>query len=330
MNHETTRRRFLSGLAVSALSAGTVGCGSLVATEGSAGIVDTHTHFYDPTRPQGVPWPGRDDAFLYRPVLPPEFETLARPLGVTSTVVVEASAWEDDNAWVLGLADRHRSLIGMVGHLNPGEPGFPTALTRFQGDRRFRGIRIGGGQVVRALDDEGLRRDLARLAESGLAVDVLVGPEQLEAVARMAGALPNLTVVIDHCANVRVDGKAPPAAWVDAVRRCAGHAQVVMKVSGLVEGTGRSRGDAPGDVAFYRPVLDVVYEAFGPDRVVYGSNWPVSARFASYETVFRIVETYFRAKGSTVADRYFTRNALRVYGVSVSGTGTAGRRPGRV
>ena len=182
---------------------------------------------------------------------------------------------------------------------------------------------------MRSLEEEGLRRDLGRLAEAGLAVDVLVGPEQLEAVAWMAGALPGLTVVIDHCANVRVDGQSPPAGWVDAVRRCAAQPNVVMKVSGLVEGTGRSRGDAPGHVDFYRPVLDVVYEAFGPDRVVYGSNWPVSARFASYETVFRIVETYFRAKGVAVAERYFTRNALRVYGLVVNGTETIGRRPER-
>src|SRR5688500_1324278 len=74
-------------------------------------IVDTHTHLYDPTRPQGVPWPGKGTP-LDRPVLPADWVAVAAPLGVTETVVVEASKWLEDNAWILNLAAREKSIVG--------------------------------------------------------------------------------------------------------------------------------------------------------------------------------------------------------------------------
>lgn len=323
MSENLSRRGFLghatsaAALAsLTALPALTQGCASLTQTAPlESGIIDTHTHFYDPTRSQGVPWPGREDAFLYRPVLPPEFESLARPLGVTTTVVVEASPWLEDNQWLLDLTRRYDGLIGVVGHLKPGSPEFASALLRFRKNRRFRGVRLGGNEAERAARDPYLRRDLARLVAADLALDVLVEPEQLPAVAALAGAVPDLRIVLDHCGNVAVDGRTPPDKWVDGVRRCAAQPRVFVKVSGLVEGTGRRDGEAPRELAFYRPVLDVLWQAFGPDRLLFASNWPVSARFASYETVFRIVQGYFTEKGSGVARRFFTENAVRVYGL---------------
>jgi L-fuconolactonase len=89
------------------------------------------------------------------------------------------------------------------------------------------------------------------------------------------------------------------------------------KVSGLVEGTGRTDGTAPADVAYYRPTLDAVWSRFGGERVVFGSNWPVCTRFASYATVLGIVRSYVEAKGTTAARAYFSGNATRVYGVVV-------------
>ena len=118
-----TRRDFLrTTTRASALAAGLpLGC---VQTNHSPGIIDTHTHFYDPTRPQGVPWPPKDDSVLYRRVLPRDFRALAEPLGITGTVVVEASPWEEDNQWILDLAAQDPFLLGLVGHLKPGRPEF--------------------------------------------------------------------------------------------------------------------------------------------------------------------------------------------------------------
>ncbi len=314
---EVSRRDFLQTAAVGSAAAAwasvATGCAAFRPIRPDLRIIDAHVHFYDPTRPAGVPWPSRDDAFLYRPVYPAEFEKLARPLGVTSAVVVEASPWIEDNEWILELTRRHADLVGVVGHLRPGEPAFGSTLVRFARKRGFRGIRIGGEAIARAGRDDAIRRDLGRLAKENLTLDVLVGPDQLSAVASLAESLRDLRIVIDHCGNVPVNGKSPPVEWVGALRRCALQPNLSVKVSGLVEGSGRQDGAAPRDLAFYRPVLDELWDAFGPDRVIYASNWPVSARFATYETVFRIVEEYFNARGSGVAHRFFSDNAARIY-----------------
>ena len=107
-------------------------------------MIDTHTHFYDPTRPQGVPWPPKDNKLLYRTVLPAHYKTLAEPEGVTGTIVVEASAWLDDNQWVLDLAANEPFIVGLVGHIDPNRPEFGADLDRFAANPRFRGIRCGG------------------------------------------------------------------------------------------------------------------------------------------------------------------------------------------
>jgi L-fuconolactonase len=279
----------------------------------SAGIIDTHTHFYDPTRPQGVPWPPPDDPVLYRSVLPDEFRRLVQPLGVTGTVVVEASAWIEDNEWVLDLAAREPFLLGLVGHLQPGRPEFISQLERFRANPRFRGIRTGLWGVSLAADDQAFLSDLRRLGEHQLVLDVLVGPDRLETVASLAAKLPELRIVIDHCANVRIDGKSPPEMWLTGLRAVGRHPNVYVKVSGLVEGTGLTNGQAPRDPEFYRKILDAIYETFGQGHVLYGSNWPVSNRFASYTTVLGIVSDYFESKGREAALDYFRRNAARVY-----------------
>lgn len=278
---------------------------------GTSGILDTHTHFYDPTRPEGVPWPAANDGFLYRPVLPAEYEAIARPLGITGTLVVEASAWEKDNRWILDLARRSPFLIGLVGHLKPGRPGFAELLARDAADRRFRGIRIGTWDGPARLDDADFMRDCQLLSDRGLTVDVLIGPEQLPAIDQFAQRLPRLRIVIDHSSNVRIDGREPDAAWQRNIAAVARHPRVFMKFSGYVEGTGRTDGTAPRDVAFYRPTFDVLWKAFGADRLVFGSNWPVSARFASLATVVGIARDYLESRGA--AEKVFRRNAENAY-----------------
>lgn len=309
-----SRRDFLAAAALA--SAGTLagtGCSWTPFVGAPREIIDTHTHFYDPNRVQGVPWPSPDDAILYRPVYPAEFQKLARPHGVTSTVVVEASPWVEDNAWILELAAHDPFLIGLVGHLKPGQPEFAADLNHFTGNRRFRGIRTGGWDIRLAPQDSQYLHDLERLADHALALDVLIGPEQLPQVAALAARLPNLRIIINHCANVRIDGKTPPAEWQAGLEALAGRANVYMKVSGLVEGTGRSDGTAPDDTAFYQPTLDIIWNCFGRDRVIFGSNWPVSARFASYATVFSIVREYFSSHGTEALARYFAGNARIAY-----------------
>src|SRR5438552_2260068 len=85
----------------------------------SVRAIDAHTHFYDPHRPQGVPWPGKGDKLLYRTVLPPEFKQLTKKHHVQGTIVVEASPWLEDNQWLLDLAAKEPFIVGVVGRLDP-------------------------------------------------------------------------------------------------------------------------------------------------------------------------------------------------------------------
>lgn len=242
---------------------------------------------------------------------------LAQPHGVTGTVVVEASPWIEDNQWVLDLAREHSCIRGVVGNVKPGRAEFSSELKRFARNPLFRGIRIGVWEPS-TLTDAAVLRDLHQLADTGLALDVLTGPDKLPEVALLAATIPSLRIIIDHCANVRVDGKAPSAAWLDGLRACAAQRNVFMKASGLVEGTGRDDGSAQSDGRFYEPTLAAVWRSFGEDRVIFGSNWPVSARFASYATVFNIVASYSRSLGPVAAEKYFSRNAVTAYGLRTS------------
>ena len=276
-------------------------------------IIDTHTHFYDPARPKGVPWPGKGDAVLYRTMLPKDYRALPVPQPVTGTVVVEASPLVEDNQWILDLAAKDPFIVGFVGHLDPGTPEFAEHLKHFAANPLFRGIRIGQGALQKGLPQPAFLDDLRLLIRHDLELDVNGGPTLLPLAAQLAEALPALRIVINHVANVRIDGQAPPAAWRDGIRAAAAHANVFCKVSALVEGTGRNDGTAPRAVEFYRPVLDTVWEAFGEDRLIYGSDWPVSERFASLATVQGIVTDYFTAKGRSAVEKFFSKNALAAY-----------------
>lgn len=277
------------------------------------GIIDTHTHFYDPTRPQGVPWPGPNEKALYRQVLPRDFKRLAIPHGVVGTVVVEASPWVEDNQWILDLAADDPFIKGLVGNLEPGVDEFRSRLKRFARNRLFRGIRVGSERLRRGLDQPAFVDDLKRLRDADLALDILGPPAGLRTVCDVAAAAPGLRCVIDHVANVGIQGGTPPLSWREGMREAGQHSSVFCKVSGLVEGTGRRDGNAPEDVNFYRPVLDEVFRAFGPRRVIYGSNWPVCEPFAFYSTVQNIVEEYVQERGAEASELFFSANARTAY-----------------
>lgn len=303
------RRQFVTTSSTAALSLA-AGCATSADSRGR--IIDAHTHFYDPSRPQGVPWPPPDDAVLSRPVLPAEFVRLTRPLGVTGTVVVEASGWVEDNQWLLDLAEQNPVILGVVGNLKPGEAEFASQLQRFSRYPLFRGIRIGDDSLQGALKPGRAQDDLKRLADLDLSLDLLIPPQHLPQAAELSEQIRHLRVVVDHCANVPV-GSPPPNDWVGGLSACHYAPNVVLKVSGLVEGTGLRQQKAPADSQAYTSVIAAVWHAFGPDRLIFGSNWPVCLHFANYATVLRIVESYFAQHGPDASRQYFHSNAVRVY-----------------
>jgi predicted TIM-barrel fold metal-dependent hydrolase len=277
--------------------------------------VDCHTHFYDPSRPEGVPWPGKEDRLLYRTVLPRHFLEQAAPQGVTKTVVVEASPRVEDNAWLLRLAAENPSIVGVVGNLAPGKPKFGEHLKRFAANKIYRGIRIGHDALRLGNDQPEFLTDVRRLAELGLELDVNGGPEMPADVARLAEKAPDLTIVINHLANLDTDGAPPPKEWLANMKSAAKHPHVFCKVSALVEHARPKSGEkmVPREVEFYQPLLDAIWNIFGDDRLIYGSNWPVSDHFAPYGAVFAIVRDYVSGHGGRATEKFFWKNGQSAY-----------------
>ncbi len=274
-------------------------------------IIDTHIHLFDTTRPQGVPWPSKDNAVLYRPALPARFRALAAPLGVAGAIEVECSPWLEDNQWVLDVAAKDTIIVGTVGNLEPGKPEFRRELERFQRNPLFRGLRYGnlwGRDLGVELAKPEFVAGLKMLAAGGLVLDTANPTVRLlQDVVRVTDLAPELRIVVDHMPRL-----APPregearAAYERVLRELVKRRQVYIKVSGVLR-----KGIT--DPAFYRSRLDELWETFGPGRLLYGSDWPNSDPAGSYADALRLVRDYFTAKGPEAAEKYFWRNSREAY-----------------
>lgn len=279
-------------------------------------MIDTHIHLYDTERESGVPWPPEGDSVLYKPHLPAEFEAVSKPAGLTGVVVVEASDRPEDNRWVLDLVEGDDFFVALVGNIDPYAEDFAAQLAELAKDERFVGIRLRNGRQKKAIDytDDKLIASLREVAKAGLAVDLLVNGGGLEAVKRvdrLARTVPEVRLVVDHVIGYDFDGQAVPTAWAAAVRKLGENKNVWCKISGLYQ---RSVPQpAPQDIEHYREVLDLLWEHLGPERLLYGSNWPCTKKSGDYSSYVRLVNRYFSQKGKEASERYFWRNAVEVY-----------------
>ncbi len=300
-----TRRDILK-LAAAATVAGGVAKAEPIASR----IIDTHTHFFDPTRPQGVPWPTKGSP-LYRPVYPKDWLAVARNSGVHETVVVEASKLLEDNDWILNLAEREKCIVGFVGHLEPDASDFEEQLKRLAQNKLFRGTRINGDTLADNIESASFAKSMVLLASLDLALDIN-GANDLTLIAKLAEKVSALRIIIDHCGNTGDPTKLRPE-WKPGIAACAKRKNIWCKVSALVEFDGPPYGQAPSSVEAYRPILDTLWDQFGADRLMYASNWPVSDKGGSYDVVFKIVSDYFQPKGPGACEKFFWKNSLAAY-----------------
>jgi len=278
-------------------------------------IIDTHIHLFDPTRPQGVPWPEKNDTVLYKPALPDRYRKIAAPLGITGAIEVEASPWLEDNQWVLDIAARDTIVVGTVGDIEPGKNGFGRNLDRFHRNPLFRGIRYGnlwGRDLAAELSKPDFVTDLKLLADAGLVLDTAnQTPALIAAAVRVTDLVPNLRVVIDHLPQL--DPPSEPKAlraYQADLRELGKRPQVYVKISQVLR---RVDGRVPTDLNFYRSRLDQLSAIFGEDRLLYGSDWPNSDQWGTYSQVLSVVREYFMAKGKTAAEKYFWKNSAAAY-----------------
>jgi L-fuconolactonase len=313
-----TRRKFLHHTA--AIATATMLARHSVAAQavpGAVPAIDSHIHLYDPTRPLGVPWPAKTDQVLYQPHLPDRFSAVAIPHQVLGAVVVEASPWLEDNQWILDLARDYPVIVGFVGNLEPGKPEFAGNLRRLAANPVFRGIRLGGNAIKNIVAGPFVD-DLHRLSDRDLTLDLLGNGTMLPDIVKLAQRGPALRIVIDHLPFKEFDGDraALRAAWSPV----AALPNMYAKVSAVVR---RMNDRVVEDPAYYEEGLDVIYELFGPKRLIYASNWPVSERLAPYAMVHRVVSDYFTKKGRAAAENFFWRNSLATYRWPLRGAASA-------
>jgi predicted TIM-barrel fold metal-dependent hydrolase len=279
-------------------------------------IVDTHIHFFQPSRPGGVPWPppGSD---LFRDVLPAEYEALARRSGILASGIVEASPLHEDTAWILGQIAGNDFFPFYVAQLELGSAGFEGQLEEIAADARVVGLRGFLWSPTLTLDDR-QRAHLHALASRGMILELISrgGLNPKVVVDRLAAAVPALRIVIDHLGGARSERVDP--VWEADMRRLAARPNLHVKLSSLFDmfnttGDESKPWDAPKEVAAYRAHLEVLMSAFGEDRLIWGSNWPVCTLAGTLEEEIQILEEYLRPLGREARDKVMFRNAILFY-----------------
>ena len=297
------------GLAITSL-------GRTVEARRTVPIIDAHIHLFDTTREGGVPWPPKDDAVLYEPALPSRYEQITRRHGVVGAIVVEASPLERDNDWVLQQAADHPIVVGLVGNLIPGTPSYGRELDRLHANPLFLGIRYGNlwdRDLSADSKKPGFVSDLRKLASAGLELDSAnPDPKLVRAILEVSQQVPDLKIVIDHlpAAPVPTESGARKEYWAN-LRSLGQNAMVFVKLS---EVPVRVADRVRKDVSFYKEKLDGIWDVFGEDHILFGSDWPNSDHVATYSETLDLVRSYVSTKGRVASEKYFWRNSIAAYG----------------
>jgi predicted TIM-barrel fold metal-dependent hydrolase len=295
--------------------AASAGCVLSAADLSNIPIIDTHIHLFDPTRPQGVPWPAKDQTAIFKPALPDRYRKLTAPFGIKGAIEIEASPWLEDNQWVLDIAAGDPIVVGTIGNLEPGKPDFAKNLERFGRNKLFRGIRY-GNLWARNMGDEVVKpefiADLKRLAAADMTLDTAnPTPDLIYAVVRATDAAPDLRVVLDHLPQLTPPADAAALRSYRAnLTELGKRPRVYVKLSSVFR---RNGNEVPRDLSHYRATLDEIMGVFGDDRVLYGSDWPNSDQWRPYNDVIGIVREYFAGKSRTAAEKYFWKNSVAAY-----------------
>jgi L-fuconolactonase len=276
-------------------------------------IVDTHHHLWDlDVRDQ--PWiVGPDMAPIRRDFRPADLSAALNGSTVDSTVLVQTVSDPDETPEMLVLADTVDRIAGVVGWVDLTARDARKrigALQAHPAGRWLKGIRH---QVESEPEPNWLCRPdvlagLAAVEDAGLLYELLVRPHQLPAAIRAVAEFPQLTFVLDHCAKPPIaTGELEP--WADHLRTLAAQPNVMCKLSGLV-----TEDDWAGwTAARLRPYVDVVLEAFGPGRLMFGSDWPVCLLAAEYKQVLDVARELTAGLTERERTAVFGGTARQVY-----------------
>jgi L-fuconolactonase len=278
--------------------------------------IDSHQHFwrYEPARDN---WITDEMAVLKRDYLPCDLIAQLDANGIDATVAVQTDQSEQETLFLLDLARRYRRIAGVVGWADLRAPNVSERLEYFSQFAMLRGFR----HVAQAEpDDRFLVRDdfmrgVACLRQFHFTFDLLIYPKQLPAAIKLTERFPDQPFVLDHMAKPVVKTGAM-GEWAAHMRRLAAHPRVFCKLSGLItEADWRSwRAED------FKPYLDVAFDAFGVDRLMFGSDWPVCLLAGTYDEVKELIAGYVRDCAASAEDKIFGANAIAFYGLNGSGS----------
>jgi L-fuconolactonase len=273
--------------------------------------LDAHQHFWR-YNPQEYTWMSDEMPALKQDYLPDDLQPLLQAIGFDGSVVVQARQNLAETDWLLELADQHDFIKGVVGWVDLRSPEIRRQLERYAPHPRFRGVR----HVVHdEPDDEFMlrpdfQRGIAALKEFNLTYDLLLFPRHLPVAVKLVERFPEQPFVVDHIAKPEIKHQRL-SPWKEDIQTLARYERVMCKLSGMVTETHWGQWQ-PED---FRPYLDVVVNAFGPQRVMIGSDWPVCTLSGRYQQVMDIVLTYAQQFPDDVQAGMLGDNCARFYGI---------------
>lgn len=272
--------------------------------------IDAHQHYWNPARGD-YHWMPADNPVLARVYGPRDLSESLEATGISRTVLVQAAATVHETEYLLGIADTCDSVAGVVGWIDFERPEDIEHLRRLANHPKFLGVR----PMIQDIPDDGwmLRNDVQwayqALIDCDLTFDALGFPRHLENFHTVLTRYPELRVVIDHCMKpqIRTHSEAGFSAWADGMTRLAEDTKAYCKLSGLVT-------ESDGwQIESLRPYVDHVLSVFGPERLMWGSDWPVCRLEAEYEDWFDAARNLTSHVPKGEQDLIFGGTAARFY-----------------
>lgn len=273
--------------------------------------IDSHQHFwfYDPRKHS---WITDEMKVLQQDFMPPELKKELDRVGMEGCVAVQADQSEEETHFLLSLADRYDVIKGVVGWLDMRADSFRQRLEYYGSYPKLKGLRH---LVQDEPDDRFLLRPdflsgMRNLADFDLAYDILIFARHLPAALEFVNHFPDQKFVLDHIAKPEIK-EQNIAQWEEGIRELARHPRLYCKLSGMVTEADWEQW-SPED---FKPYLDVVFDAFGTERLMYGSDWPVCKLAADYKEVYGLIAEYIEPLSEEEKDRILGGNAVRCYGL---------------
>ena len=274
--------------------------------------IDSHQHFWL-YNSEDYGWMAGDRSPLQVDYMPPDMQPLLAAAGIDGTVAVQARQVVRETEFLLALADQYDLIRGVVGWVDMCVDDVEAQLERFADHPRMVGIR----HIVHDEADDrfmlggNFLRGLAALKRYDLRYDLLLYPRHIPVAIEVVKQFPEQPFVLDHIAKPFIkDGIV--GAWEDDIRRLASFDNVWCKVSGMVTEAAWNTWKQDD----FAPYLDIVFDSFGVERLMFGSDWPVCTLSGSYSQVVGIVETYIAALSADEQAAVMGGNATKFYGLT--------------